>query len=296
MLLAALIAVYGAFAFFDQRASVVVLFNPRTHEHVICGAVHNRISRRPTKEEREACVAAYMNAGYRKGRPGDELPDGFIHLVDVDPTIVQDMRYATVHNFTGAVVPGYEAGTCILTHQAADALAKVQAAVKAQGFALVVWECYRPAQAVQSFVAWAKGPDESAKAEFYPRVPKSELFERGYIASRSRHSSGSTVDLGLAPAGTTAVPQWQAGMSQVDCTAPYGERFVDGTVDMGTGYDCFDSLAHADATVGPAATANRAVLAQAMIAAGFQPYAEEWWHFTLKDEPFRDQVFDFPVR
>lgn len=242
-----------------------------------------------------ATIAFATLAGCAHGTTA-ALPDGFVHLRDVDAGIVQDMRYATPHNFTGAVVPGYEAGACILTLQAADALAKVQAAVKAQGFTLIVWECYRPATAVQSFVDWAKGPDESMRAEFYPRVPKSELFERGYIASRSRHSSGSTVDLGLAPLGMTAAPQWTAGTPLVDCTAPYGQRFTDGAVDLGTGYDCFDEMAHANAKVGPEATANRAVLAQAMAAAGFQPYAEEWWHFTLKDEPFKGEAFDFPVR
>lgn len=224
------------------------------------------------------------------------LPTGFVHLKDVAPDIVQDMRYATAHNFTGAIVPGYEAGACILTRQAADALAAVQATVRAKGFTLIVWDCYRPAQAVASFVAWAKGPDESAKAEFYPRVPKSELFDRGYIASRSRHSSGSTVDLGLAPRGTEAAPQWQAGATLVDCTAPFGTRFTDGALDFGTGYDCFDGLAHGDAAVSATAAANRATLRDAMVAAGFEPYAEEWWHFTLKDEPFKGEAFDFPVK
>jgi D-alanyl-D-alanine dipeptidase len=241
-------------------------------------------------------IAFVLLAGCAHGREA-HLPEGFVYLADVDASIVQDMRYATAHNFTGAVVPGYEAGRCILTRQAAEALARAQAAVKAQGFTLIVWECYRPVQAVKSFVAWAQGPDESAKAEFYPRVPKSELFERGYIASRSRHSSGSTVDLGLAPAGLTAAPPWQAGMAQEDCTAPYGERFMDGTVDLGTGYDCFDGRSHVDATdIGTAAKVNRVLLGVAMATAGFQPYAEEWWHFTLKDELFRDQGFDFPVR
>ncbi|MCC6918470.1 MAG: M15 family metallopeptidase [Alphaproteobacteria bacterium] len=222
-------------------------------------------------------------------------PAGFVHLADVAPDIVQDMRYATAHNFTGAVVPGYEAGTCILSEPAAKALAAAQAAVRAQGYTLIVWECYRPVTAVQAFVAWAKGPDESAKAEFYPRVPKDELFERGYIASRSRHSLGSTVDVGLAPLGLRAAPPFAAGSQQVDCTAPYGERFLDGTVDLGTGYDCFDDKAHTDADVSPAAATNRAILGAAMIAAGFAPYREEWWHFSLKDEPF-DTPFDFPVR
>ena len=243
------------------------------------------------------CLLATLFApgAAEEGREVNALPAGFVHLADVAPDIVQDMRYATTHNFTGTVVPGYQAATCILTRQAATALAAVQASVRVQGYTLIIWECYRPVTAVQAFVAWAKGPDERAKAEFYPRVPKGELFDRGYIASRSRHSLGSTVDVGLAPLGLSAAPPFEAGSVQVDCTAPYGERFVDGTVDLGTGYDCFDEKAHADAAVAPAAAANRTILRTAMIAAGFEPYREEWWHFSLKDEPL-DTPFDFPVR
>lgn len=228
--------------------------------------------------------------------PDRTLPDGFVYLKDVAPGIVQDMRYATPHNFTGAVVPGYEAGTCILSQPAAAALAKAQAIVEEHGYTLIVWDCYRPAQAVAAFMAWASGPDESARTEFFPKVPKNALIEQGYIAERSRHSAGSTVDVGLAPSDLAAAPAWVPGTPQVDCTAPFGERWADGTVDMGTGYDCFDPMAHGDAAVGPDAAQNRASLRDAMMQAGFAPYAAEWWHFSLQDEPFKGQVFDFPVR
>lgn len=229
--------------------------------------------------------------------PPAAMPEGFVHLAEIAPQIVQDMRYAGPHNFTGAPVEGYEAPVCILTRPAADALAKVQAAVEAQGFGLMVWDCYRPATAVAAFVRWSGTDDEAMKVEFYPRVPKDELFQRGYIATRSRHSAGSTVDVTLVPKGTTTAPVWAAGSLLVDCAAPFGLRFADGGVDMGTGYDCFDEKAHLDAArLNETAIANRKILHDAMLAAGFAPYAEEWWHFTLKDEPFAGEIFGFPVR
>lgn len=228
--------------------------------------------------------------------PSDLPPRDFVHLAGIVPDILQDMRYFTAHNFTGAPVEAYLAPACILTRQAADALAHVAAAVEPAGYRLMVWECYRPARAVASFVQWALGPDETMKAEFYPRVPKSELFQRGYIASRSRHSAGSTVDVTLVPKDLTAPPVFAEGAPLVDCIAPYGTRFVDGGIDMGTGYDCFDARAHGDAAgISDTAKTNRKLLTDAMSAAGFEPYAEEWWHFSLKDDPHKGEVFDFPV-
>lgn len=228
--------------------------------------------------------------------PPAERPPGFTGLYKVAPQIVQDMRYAGAHNFTGRPVPGYEKGACILSDEAAAALAKAQELVDAQGYRLMVWDCYRPARAVAAFVRWAQSDDAAMKAEFYPRVPKSELFERGYIASRSRHSAGSTVDVTLVAKDLTAPPPRDAAAPLVDCAAPFGERVPDGGLDMGTGYDCFDAAAHLDATgLSAEASANRKRLHDAMMAAGFAPYAEEWWHFTLKDEPFKGQIFDFPV-
>lgn len=226
-----------------------------------------------------------------------EPPDGFAYLSDVAPGIVQDMRYAGPHNFTGRPVAGYDGPTCILTQAAAAALAKAQAIVERQGFTLMVWDCYRPATAVAAFVTWARSDDVSMQAEFYPRVPKAELFARGYIAARSRHSAGSTVDVTLAPMGMTTPPAWSPHTALVDCAAPLGVRFADGGADMGTGYDCFDPAAHLGVDgLSAEAVGNRAILHEAMGAAGFGPYAEEWWHFTLTDEPFKGQIFDFPVR
>jgi D-alanyl-D-alanine dipeptidase len=243
-----------------------------------------------------AVLLAALAAGGAAPEPA-RLPPGFVRLAEAVPEIVADMRYAGAHNFTGAPVPGYEAPVCIVTAQAADALRTANARLAPQGLKLMVFDCYRPARAVAAFVAWAAGPDEGAKAEFFPRVPKRELFQRGYIASRSRHSAGSTVDMTLVPHDLQAGAAFPAGAPPIDCTAPYGTRFADGGLDMGTGYDCFDDRAHGDhPDVGAAAIANRRILADAMVAAGFAPYSEEWWHFSLADEPFPDQVFDFPVR
>ncbi|BCW87449.1 D-alanyl-D-alanine dipeptidase [Alphaproteobacteria bacterium SO-S41] len=229
--------------------------------------------------------------------PVAALPPGFVHLYDTVPDIIADMRYAGAHNFTGQPVPGYEAPVCIVTDKTADALRRANAALEPHGYKLMVFDCYRPARAVAAFVAWAEGPDETAKAEFYPRVPKSELFQRGYIAAHSRHSAGSTVDLTLVHSDQLAGLAFEPGAPYIDCTAPYGTRFNDGALDMGTGYDCFDDRAHGDsAAVSAEAQANRKLLRDTMIAAGFRPYAEEWWHFTLADEPFPDEVFDFTVR
>lgn len=244
-----------------------------------------------------AAFALALAGAAAPSEPPSGLPDAFVRLSEVAPTIVQDMRYAGAHNFTGRPVPGYDAPTCILTRQAAEALAGVHAEMEARDLTLIVWDCYRPARSVAAFVAWAEGPDETAKAEFFPRVPKSELFARGYIAARSGHSAGSTVDLGIAPRDLATAPAWSAEMGYVECIAPAGERFPDGALDFGTGYDCFDALAHGDAVgLSDTARANRAALREAMIVAGFAPYAEEWWHFTLADQPFPGAAFDFPVR
>lgn len=228
--------------------------------------------------------------------PPESMPPGFVHLREVVREIVEDMRYAGPHNFTGAPVEGYDAPVCILTREAATALKQVAAEMSAKGYVLMVWDCYRPARAVAAFVRWASGSDDSMQSEFYPRVPRGELFDRGYIASRSRHSAGSTLDLTLVPAGTQAAPSWQEGTPLVDCAAPFGTRFADGGIDMGTGHDCFDVKSHLDGDVGAAALANRKILYDAMMAAGFEGYQEEWWHFSLKDEPHKGEVFDFPVR
>jgi D-alanyl-D-alanine dipeptidase len=225
-----------------------------------------------------------------------ELPRGFVYLSDVAPDIVQDMRYATAHNFVGRPIAGYQVGECIVTDKAAKALAGVQAELKKRNLSLVMWDCYRPVRAVHDFVTWSKNPgDAKMKTEFFPRSDKAQLFALGYLASRSGHSRGSTVDLGIVPAGTTA-PKHDAIGPLVSCTAPKGQRFNDGAIDFGTGYDCLDPLASTRAPgISSEALGNRLLLSDLMVRHGFKPYHREWWHFELANEPFPHQSFDFPI-
>lgn len=228
----------------------------------------------------------------------DELPGGFVHLREVAPSIRQEMRYFSHYNFIGRPIDGYLAPECILTRPAAEALAAVQEAVAADGLRVKVFDCYRPSRAVAHFVRWSQDPDDQRmKVAFYPHVDKSDFFRLGYVAEHSGHSRGSTVDLILEPAA--AVPAGVQGGDEhplVACTAPLLERFPDSPLDFGTGFDCMDPRSHPDNTeVTPAAQANRARLIQVMERQGFRVLPEEWWHFTLKAEPFPETYFDFPV-
>jgi zinc D-Ala-D-Ala dipeptidase len=228
---------------------------------------------------------------------GSALPRGFVYLRDVDPTIVQDIRYAGSHNFVGRPIRGYLAAECILSAAAANALRAVQRTLAEKKLSLIVWDCYRPKRAVDDFFRWSKDTAHSEmKAEFYPRTDKEKLFALGYLARRSAHSRGSTVDLGIVPAGFSSVRPSNPSPSLKACTAPEGERFEDGTIDFGTGYDCLDVLAKtSNAPAGGIARHNRQMLTSYMERAGFRPYAREWWHFELVDGPFNRDGFDFEV-
>jgi D-alanyl-D-alanine dipeptidase len=228
-----------------------------------------------------------------------ERPRGFVELDNVDPTILHDMRYLTRHNFMGRRVNGYRDPVCILQRRAARALSKAQDALRPKGLSLKVYDCYRPQRAVDQFVRWAANPaDDKMKREFYPHVDKSRLFDDGYIASRSGHSRGSTVDLTLVRLPAAHQPRWtRKRFGLVPCYAPRRKRYPDNSVNMGTAYDCFDPRAH---TLAPRITGrprrNRLLLKRTMEAAGFEDYANEWWHFTLADERYPDRYFDFPVQ
>ena len=202
-------------------------------------------------------------------------PAGFVDAAQVVPGLVVEMRYASAHNFVGRPVHGYRRPVCLLTAQAATALAKVQADLAADGQGLKVYDCYRPRRAVADFARWARDlRDVGTKAEFYPDVDKTRLFELGYIAARSGHSRGSTLDLTLVRLG-----------------APPGD------IDMGTPFDLFSPRSWpSDRTVSPSARANRGRLAAAMVRRGFKPLQQEWWHFTLIGEPYPERDFDFAVR
>jgi D-alanyl-D-alanine dipeptidase len=231
-------------------------------------------ARRARTVRRSVAACALLGAlACARGTREPRLPADFVSLAHVDGSIALDLRYASADNFVGARVDGYDTAQCLLTRAAAEALARVQADLRAVGFGLRVFDCYRPQRAVDHFVRWSRAPDDSAaKARHYPRVAKGELFARGYIAERSGHSRGSTLDLTLVGA--------------------------DGCeLDLGTPFDFFDPRAAGDSQDVPAAAqALRAELRAAMERRGFRPYAAEWWHFTLADEPYADTYFDAPVR
>ncbi len=232
--------------------------------------------------------------------PDPAMPPDFVAVRDVDPTILQDMRYATPHNFTGAPVDGYLAPTCILTRPAAEALARAQQQFVEQGYTLKVYDCYRPQRAVNEFVSWAADlADQRMKPEFYPRVDKSVLFNEGYIAERSGHSRGSTLDVTLVALPPAATPPYLPGQPLIDCAAPQAIRFPDNSIDMGTGFDCFDTLANtADPRITGDQAKNRLLLGEGLERQGFVNYDKEWWHFTFKPagrEPYPDTYFNFPV-
>jgi len=208
--------------------------------------------------------------------PVEATDPGLVDVRSVEPAIQADIRYATPDNFVGARIDGYEAAKCLLSAEAAEGLAEVQALLTERGLGLLVFDCYRPQRAVDHFVRWAADTtDLGTKAEYYPGVAKSRLFDEGYIAERSGHSRASTIDLtaGRLQEGGSVTP-----------------------LDMGTPFDFFDPLSH---TESPGVTAdqlaNRLLLRDAMEAGGFRNYTAEWWHYTLRDEPYPEDYFDVPV-
>ena len=201
-------------------------------------------------------------------------PAEFVDAATVVDGLVIDMRYFGVDNFVGKRVDGYEAPRCLLTRRAAAALSTAQRDLAGRGLGLKVLDCYRPRRAVAHFVRWARDlADVTRKADYYPDIDKRNLFRLGYIAERSGHSRGSTVDITLV------------------------QRAGGGDPDMGTPFDFFSPKSWpSDISVNTMARRNRALLAAAMARAGFQAYAKEWWHFTLRNETFPASYFDFPVR
>ena len=218
---------------------------------------------------RLACVGILSAAA----APAGELPDGMVHVSEVAPEVLQDIRYYGVDNFMGARADGYEAPAAILSREAAEALKRASDAAKARGYFLKIFDAYRPRRAERHFVRWAMDPDDVANRElFYPDLEKSDLLGP-YIAVRSGHSRGSTVDLTLV------------------------DRRTGGDVDMGSPFDFFGVISHHDTPlITPEQAANRETLMVIMRAAGFRPYSGEWWHYTLINEPFPDTHFDFVVR
>ena len=225
-----------------------------------------------------------------KNKPAEPESDGsenFVAITDVVPDVLLEIRYYSTYNFVGARIDGYEQPIALLTREAADSLRAVSDDLRQEGYRLKIWDSYRPQTAVNHFIRWAEDLQDTAmKAIFYPMVDKSKLFEQNYIAARSGHSRGSTVDLTLVSEAT-------------------GKE-----LDMGSPFDWFGSESHPDYCGNPDSLVwheteggltelqfnNRLILREAMLRHGFKAIDSEWWHFTLANEPFPDTYFDFPVR
>ena len=202
----------------------------------------------------------------------DDASD-FVLLSDAVPDAILEIRYYSTYNFVGARIDGYEEPVALLTKEAAAALKEVSDDVIAQGYRLKIYDAYRPQKAVDHFVRWAEDTsDVKMKEYFYPDLEKDVLFPLGYIAEHSGHSRGSTVDLTLFDMKTEK------------------------EADMGGTFDFFGELSHPDyKDITDEQYANRMILREAMLRHGFKPLDEEWWHFTLENEPYPDTYFTFPV-
>jgi zinc D-Ala-D-Ala dipeptidase len=202
---------------------------------------------------------------------------GMIDIQSLVPDIRLDMRYVGSDNFVGARITGYDAPRCYLLHAPAEALQRVELALRAQSLRLQIFDCYRPVRAVRHFVAWARDlDDQRTKPFYYPNLAKTELLGE-YIAPTSGHSRGSTLDLTLM----------ECDASGAHCTP----------LDMGTSFDFFDPLANTDAPqITPAQQANRQRLREALQREGFSNYPLEWWHYTFQPEPATPLAYDFPIR
>ncbi len=198
----------------------------------------------------------------------------FVRVTDVILDAILEIRYYSTYNFVGERIDGYEQPIALMTREAADSLKAVNDELKANGYRIKIWDAYRPQRAVNHFIRWAENISDTAmKAVFYPMVDKSLLFEQGYIYARSSHSRGSTVDLTLLDAAT-------------------GKE-----LDMGSPFDWFGEESHPDYPC-PLyrQSENRKILHKAMVRHGFEGLDSEWWHFTLRNEPYPDTYFDFPVQ
>lgn len=243
------------------------------------------------------CVVLLQFVVVVNGHSQSKIPQEFVDVAGLIPSAIIDMRYSGVHNFVGDVVDGYKAPKCYLTKKAADALFDVHKELADFSLALKIYDCYRPQRAVDHFVRWAREIDNTkTKLEFYPTVDKKNLFKDGYIAEKSSHSRGSTVDLTIVPIPVPGEEKYVAGQPLFPCFLPAGRRFKDNSIDMGAGFDCFHELSHTvNKKLGVQQRVNRVLLKTLMEKHGFKNYDLEWWHFTLRDEPYPDTYFDFVV-
>lgn len=194
--------------------------------------------------------------------------------IESQDNIVVSMAYNTENNFTLERIDGYFDNVCYLSKPAASQLFKVAQDLKEQGYGLFIFDCYRPQKGVDHFIRWAKAPEQpKSKQKYYPKLEKKNLFKLGYIAEKSGHSRGSTTDIGL----------YKLGKKE--------------PIDMGTPFDFFEDTSHtASPKISKKAMANRMILKNAMEKHGFENYRKEWWHYTLKDEPYPKTYFNFDVK
>lgn len=224
------------------------------------------------------------------------FPSEFVYLHEIDPTIVQSVRYCGFENFLGRPAPGYKKPKIILTRSAAEALKNVQKVMQSKGYSLIVYDGYRPQHTVDAWVLWSQvSSDQVAKELYYPTITKTEAFRLGYIAKKSAHSRGSTVDLSLIRLGKQFHPTVLSHRK-----LPNGEEIPfldDGSVDMGSSFDLFHEVSHHDSPlVNKNATEKRNFLRRTMLQNGFKEFSTEWWHYTLEKEPFPGTYFNFPIR
>jgi len=229
------------------------------------------------------------------------MPAGFTYLDLVSPSIQTQIRYSTDFNFVGKIVDGYMGSRVICTNELANALDEVEKEIQKDGYHLVIYDTYRPQKAVDNFVVWGEDvADIKMKPEFYPHEKKADVFIDGYIATKSGHTRGSTVDLTIISKQAKLVfPPVKSHriIKRENGTIAEIPYLNDGTVDMFSSFDLFDEVSHGLYSAIPEeAINNRLYLKNVMEKHGFIALTEEWWHFTLSNEPFPQTYFDFDVR
>ena len=224
-----------------------------------------------------------------------QLPADFVYLRDIDPSIIQDIRYATSNNFTGHRLPGYDAAECVVKRDVGLKLKAVQQELAKQNLSLKMFDCYRPTRAVADMVTWSRnGKETAAEHRYNPSFSKVDLFRLGFIAHHSGHSTGAALDLTLVDLKADKSAAFDPTKDYADCAAPAAARAPEGSVDMGTGYDCTDPKAYTAAgSITPAERRWRNLLVAAMARQGFVNYAREWWHFSLPGAG--RPAYDFPI-
>jgi zinc D-Ala-D-Ala dipeptidase len=236
---------------------------------------------------------AFVAAVMASQAQAQTLPGGFVYLRDVDPTIIQDIRYASSNNFIGRPMHGYDAGECVVKREVALKLKAIQAELAKRKLSLKMYDCYRPTRATADMLAWSRDGKDAGR-RFNPKFDKRDLFRLGYISSHSEHSTGAALDLSLVDLTADNSAAFDPAKTYADCTAPVAARAPEGSIDMGTGYDCTDPKGH---TAASGITAEQRHWRQELVAAmrtqGFVNYSKEWWHFSLPGAGW--PAYDFPI-